>query len=716
MFARLKRLEQRWRAATVTILLTSLLIAILRLSGTLELLEWKTLDLFFVNRLSDTQNTEIVLVTLTEDDINYLQEYPLSDKVFVSLLRKIEQQKPTVIGLDIFRNFSVPSKANDREENKQSYLDLLEFFRSTPNSFGIAKVTSSEAYPSVNPASVFKQSGRVSAADLVVDDDGTVRRGNLFPIADGSAVSSTPSLGLAVALNYLNSRGIKPLSTEKGWLKLKNTVFLPFKANDGGYIRTDDNGYQILLNWHCNSNYFPQVTASEVLQERTPKDIFQGKIVLVGNQAISVKDNFITPCSKGQGSTPKTMAGVEIQAHLASQIIGSVLERQPLLKVWSKSTEYLWLFCWIGSVAFLGWKQQQKHDNPLKIIIFILSIVVIEIFILTIASYLFFLAGWWIPVVPTALSIGFAAIIIICSIYITRLLKVNKELEDKVFQRTEELEQTLKKLRKFQQQLIIQKKQVALGTLSARIAHQIKNPLSLIDVNLSSSLNFLQQLKQTIEENRLIFDDIIQEIFQGNEQNLTEIEDNINASKKQVLRVDRTIKSILSYSRQGPKKISRVSINSLVDRAIRLTAKQHNSFSVKLETDYDTLVGLIEVIPQEIEKALINLLENAYYSVLKKQTETEQNYIPTITVKTFDRLDRIEIKIIDNGNGIAEHLIPEIFEPFWTTKPALEGTGLGLFFVYHIIVQMHQGKIKVKSTVGEYSEFKIELLKTLQVT
>ena len=717
MFARLQRSERRWRAVTVTILLTSLLIGILRLSHALELLEWKTLDLFFVRRSSDTKNTEIVLVTITEDDINYLQEYPLSDEVFVSLLRKIEQQKPTVIGIDIFRNFSVPSKANDREENRQAYLDLLEFFRSTPNSIGIAKITNSEAYPRVTPASVFKRSGRVSAADLVVDDDGTVRRGNLFPIADGSTVSVTPSLGLAVALNYLKSKGIKPLSTEEGWLKLKNTVFLPFKANDGGYIRTDDNGYQIMLNWHsCNSSYFPQVTVSEILQERTPKDIFQGKIVLVGNQAISVKDNFITPCSRGTGSTPKTMAGVEIQAHLASQIVDSVLYRRPLLKVWSELIEYLWLFGWIGSVAFLGWKQQQKQDNPFKIVIFILSTVIIEIFILTIASYLLFLAGWWIPLVPTVLAIGLAAVIIICSIYITRLLKVNKELEDKVFQRTEELEQTLSKLREFQQQLIIQKKQVALGTLSARIAHQIKNPLSLIDVNLSSSLNFIQQLKQIIEENKLIFDDIIQEIFQGDEQILTEIEDNISASKKQVARVNRTIKSILSYSRQGHKKISRISINSLVDRAIQLTARQYNSYSVKLDTNYDPLVGKIEVIPQEIEKALINLLENAYYSVIEKQAETEQNYIPTITVETFDLLDRIEIKIIDNGNGIAEHLIPEIFEPFWTTKPALEGTGLGLFFVYQIIVQMHRGKIEVKSTVGEYSEFRIELLKTLQVT
>lgn len=349
---------------------------------------------------------------------------------------------------------------------------------------GIAKITDSKAYPSISPPSTLKDLGQVSAADIVVDPDGIVRRGNLFPIANGSAKSSIPSLGLAVAFHYLATEGIKPLSTEDGWLKLKNTVFLPFQANDGGYVRADDNGYQILINWRSCGAKFPQVSVSEVLQESIPKNLFQGRIVLVGNQAISVKDNFTTSLSQGTGSTPSSMPGVEIQAHLASQIISTVLEGRPLLHVWSEPKEYLWLIFGIATVAIWGC-QQQKRDNPFKIIIPVLSLLVIEAFILISSSYLLFLKGWWILIIPTLFGIVVAGVMIIGSIYIIELLDVNKKLESKVASSTEklkhtneelkhtneELEDTLEQLRQFQQQLIIKEKQASLGTLSGRIAH-----------------------------------------------------------------------------------------------------------------------------------------------------------------------------------------------------------------------------------------------------
>ena len=712
MFARLQKFEQRWRGATITILLTTLLIIILRLLGILELLEWKTLDLFFVNRLLEVDRTKIVLVTVTENDINYLQEYPLSDVVLTTLLEKIKQQKPSVIGLDIFRDFSVPSKANNLEENQQAYSDLLNFFRSTPNLIGIAKITNSKAYPSVNPSSVLRQLGQVSAADIVVDDDGVVRRGNLFPITDGSANSSTPSLGLAVALNYLATRDIKPLPTKEGWLKLKDTVFLPFQGNDGGYIRTDDNGYQILLNWHsCKTNYFPRVTVREVLQERIPKNLFRERIVLVGNQAVSVKDDFITSCSQGTGSTPNTMAGVEIQAHLADQIISKVLQERPLLKVWSEPTEYLWSIFWIGTVAVWGWKQQQKYVAPVKTVVFILIFAVAGAIVLICSSYLLFLYGWWVPLVPTLLGIGVAAVTIIGSIYIVQLIEANKNLEVKVANRTEELEKALAKLRQFQQQLIIQEKQVSLGTLSARIAHQIKNPLSLIDINISSSLNYLQALEQMIEENSLFFNEIIEEIFQHNEQIIPSLKENLTDTQKQIIRVNQIIKDVLSYFHQEQLFFNLTPLNRTISEVLWSIAKQYNEIPVKLETDYDRSIEQIEIVSHEFKKALTNLLENAYYAVRSKQSEAELDYIPTITVKTFNLHDRVEIRIWDNGEGIAEHLIPKIFDPFWTTKAAQEGTGLGLFFVHQIIVQMHGGKIKVRTVVGEYSEFIIELTK-----
>ena len=704
MFAGLKRLNKKWYGAIITTLLTSLLVIILRLSGIFELFELKVLDFFFTHRLPKNSDNRIVLVNFTENDINYLQEYSLSDEVLTTLLKKIKKQKPNIIGLDIFRNFPVPSIANNPSQNQQAYSDLQEFFRSTTNLIGIAKITDSKAYPSVNPPSTLKQLGQVSAADIVVDDDGIVRRGNLFPIADGSAKSSIPSLGLAVAFNYLATEGIKP-SEDEAWLKLKNTVFLPFKANDGGYIGADDSGYQIILNWRSCGASFRQVSVSEVLQDRIPQKLFQGRIVLVGNKNISVQDTFFTSCSQGTGSTPDSISGVEIQAHLASQIISTVLEGRPLLHVCSESKEYSWLIFWIVTVAVRG-SQEQERRNPFKIIVRILRLLAIEAVILIVISYLLFLEGWWIPIVPTLFGIVVAAVMIIGSVYIIRLLDAKNNLELEVKKASDELLQ-------LQEQLIIKGKQAALGTLSGRIAHQIKNPLSLIDSNIYSSLIFLRQLEKTIEENKILFEDVIQDIFQNNEQIIPNIEEHLTDCREQVNRINQIIKDVLSYFRQKELASSSTNLNSLVDSTLQSVARQYQGTEreslVKLVTNFDSSVGQIEISPQEIEKALINLLENAYYTVLSKLEKSGNNYIPTITIQTRNLFERIEIRIRDNGEGIAKNTISQIFDPFWTNKPAIEGTGLGLFCVHQIIVEMHEGKILVDSIEGEYTEFIVSL-------
>lgn len=710
MFTRLKRSGKKWHGAIITILLTSLLIIILRLSGVFELLEWKALDFFFVHRWTEKLDDRIVLVTITEDDLKALRQYPLSDEVLTNLLNKIKKQKPNVIGLDIFRNFPVPSIANNPEENQQAYSNLQKFFRSTPNLIGIAKITDSKAYPSVEASDILKDSGKVSAADIVIDKDGVVRRGNLFPIADGSAKSSIPSLGLAVAFNYLATEEIKPSEDDEGWLKLKNTVFLPFQANDGGYVRADDSGYQILLNWRSCGASFPQVSVNEVLQERVPQELFQGRIVLVGSQAISVKDNFITSCSEGTGSTPSSMPGVELQAHLASQIISTVLEGRPLLHVWSKSKEYLWLVFWIATVAVWGC-QQQKRDNPFKIIKSVLSLFVIEAIILTSSSYLLFLKGWWIPIIPTLFGIVVASVMIIGSIYIIKLLDANKKLEFEVDKRTKELEHKSEQLRESERKLLSKEKLASLGALSGEIAHQIKNPLSLICTNIDSSLTIIKQLLKIIEENSLFFEDVIQEIFQDNEQIIFNLKETLTNSKNQVIRIDKIIQEVLSDYQE--KQLTLSDLNNLIERVLRSVEREYQEIKqespVKLVTNFDFSIGRIGIVPQEIEKILINLLENAYYTVLSKQTKSENNYIPTITIQTRNLLERIEIKIRDNGEGIAEKNRSQVFEPFWTTKPAPEGTGLGLFFVHQTIVEMHQGAISVASIEGEFTEFTVTL-------
>ena len=712
MFNLFSRLEKQWRGAIITTIIASSLIILLRLSGLLQLFEWKALDFFFVHRLSESPEERIVLVTILEQDIQSLQEYPLSDRVLATLLEKIKAQNPHVIGLDLFRDFPVSSISNERAANQQAYSNLLAIFRSTPNLIGIAKITSSPSYPHVNPPQVLKDLGQLSAADLVVDADGIVRRGNLFPIADGSAQSFIPSLGLSVALNYLATQEIKPRSTEQGWLQLDNSVFLPFRANSGGYIRADDSGYQVLLNWRSCQAHFPQVSVTEVLEDRIAKDLFHNHIVLVGNKAISVKDIFFTPCSQGTGSTPATMPGVEVQAHLASQIISAVLDGRPLLQVFSEPKEYFWIVSWIATTSIWGWRQRRIVNYgyfSLKIIVF----TVVEAIVLTSSSYLLFLQGWWIPLIPTLFGLGVAALLIIGCIYLTQLQEARQNLEAKVAYRTEELEQTLEQLSQSQQQLTTKEKQASLGTLTASIAHQIKNPLSVINVNISSSLNTLQQLEKSLKENSLFFDDILSDILPDKEQIFSTFKENLLNSQEQVFGVNQIIQDILGYFRQEQLTPSLTDLNYLISKVLQGFERQNQllnpELSIEIETNYSNSLPPITIIAPEIEKAIVNLIENAYYTVQSKQKRIGLNYIPTITIKTSNLGEQVEIRVKDNGEGISSDVIEQIFAPFWTDKPPLEGTGLGLFFAYQIIVEIHKGTIKVDSVVGEYSEFIITL-------
>ncbi len=712
MFQLLSRLEKRWRGAIITTTLASLLIIFLRLSGLFQLWEWKALDFFFVHRLRESPDERIVLVTLLEEDIQSLQEYPLSDRLLASLLEKINNQNPDVIGLDLVRDFPVPSIRNNRAANQQAYSNLLAIFRSTPNLIGRAKITSSPSRPDANQPQVLKEWGQLSAAELVVDADSVVRRGNLFPLAEGSAQSSLPSWGLSVALNYLATKEIKPHSTEQGWLQLENTIFLPFRANSGGYIQTDESGYQILLNWRSCQAPFPQVSVTEVLENRIAKDLFQNRIVLVGNKAMSVKDIFFTPCSQGTGSTPATMAGVEVQAHLASQIISAVLDGRPLLQVFSEAQEYFWLGSWIATTAIWGWRQR-RIENYGYLSLKIIAFTEVEVIVLISSSYLLFLQGWWIPLVPALLGLGVTALLIIGCIYFTQLQEARENLEAKVGYRTEELEQTLEQLFLSQQQLTTQEKQASLGILTASIAHQIKNPLSVINVNLSSSLHTLQQLEKSLEENSLLFDDLLADILPEQEQIFATFQENLLNSQEQVFGVNQIIHDILGYFRQEQLTPSLTNLNHLISKVVQGFERQNQllppEVSIKIETDYSDSLPPITIIAPEIEKALVNLMENAYYTVQSKQQKIGLDYLPTITVKTSNLKGRVEIRIKDNGEGISPDLREQIFAPFWTDKPPLAGTGLGLFFVYQIIVELHQGTIKVNSVVGEYSEFIVTL-------
>ncbi|MEO8112399.1 MAG: ATP-binding protein [Ginsengibacter sp.] len=288
-------------------------------------------------------------------------------------------------------------------------------------------------------------------------------------------------------------------------------------------------------------------------------------------------------------------------------------------------------------------------------------------------------------------------------------IELNRELEQEVYQRTKDLNETLEDLKSAQSQLIQSEKMASLGELTAGIAHEIQNPL-----------NFVNNFSQVNTE---LIDELKEELTSGDQQAAIEIADNIRENEKKINhhgnRADAIVKAMLQHSRSSPGQKEPTDINALCDEYLRLSyhglrAKDKN-FNADFKTDFDKTIGKIDIVPQDIGRVLLNLYNNAFYAVAEKMAEQKEGYKPIVSVSTKKINSRVEVTVKDNGKGIPQKVMDKIFQPFFTTKPAGHGTGLGLSLSYDII-KAHGGKIKVGSPPGgeagkegEGAEFNIEI-------
>jgi len=266
----------------------------------------------------------------------------------------------------------------------------------------------------------------------------------------------------------------------------------------------------------------------------------------------------------------------------------------------------------------------------------------------------------------------------------------------------EELNQSLKELKAAQAQLIQSEKMASLGELTAGIAHEIKNPLNFVN-------NFSEVSKELLE-------DLKQEIINKNHEEVKEIAKDVIENLEKILhhgkRADSIVKGMLQHSRSSSSVKELTDINVLVDEYLRLAfhglRAKDKSFNANLESNFDSSVGKIEIVPQDIGRVILNLITNAFYAVNEKKLNSTDAYSPTVSVSTLKKDGRIEIMVKDNGNGIPEIVLDKIFQPFFTTKPTGQGTGLGLSLSYDII-KAHNGDIKVKTKEKQGAEFIISL-------
>jgi len=289
----------------------------------------------------------------------------------------------------------------------------------------------------------------------------------------------------------------------------------------------------------------------------------------------------------------------------------------------------------------------------------------------------------------------------------------NVELFQQVQERTRELSASLDDLRATQDRLVQTEKLASLGQLTAGIAHEIKNPLNFVN-------NFSALSAELIEEMKDVLSDI--SLDNNKREELDQItkmlKDNLEKVVQHGKRADSIVKNMLQHSRQGSSEHRVVDINAIVDESLNLAyhgaRAEKEGFSITLQRDLDPSVGMADVYPQEITRALLNLVSNAFYATTKRKAEAGDGFEPVLYATTKNLGDKVEIRIRDNGTGIPEEVKKKIFNPFFTTKPAGEGTGLGLSMSHDIIVKQHGGSIDVESEPGLFTEFKIVLPRTIQ--
>lgn len=374
-------------------------------AGLFGLLEWASLDQFFRLRPREPVDSRIVIVTINESDISKVGRWPIPDEVLAEVLEKIKAQHPRVIGLDLYRDLPV----------EPGHRQLVEVFQSTRNLLGVEKVVGEK----VAPPPTLEQQNQVGIADLVLDGDGKVRRALISVRLPGE---TKLSLGTQLALMYLQGDGVIPERiSSKGQLRLGKAIFKPFQGNDGGYVRANAGGYQILLNFRGPRESFEIVSLTDVLKDRIPPDLMRDRIVLIGATGQSLNDLFHTPYSGGLLTSPKQTPGVVIHANLISQILSAALDGRPLIRVWPELSEWLWVLLW----SFIGAAGPWQLKNNILAKWTVLGVFVVLTGGTSISiTYLAFLSGWWIPTIGPLVAMTGSAIVI--SIYYSRELQQEK--------------------------------------------------------------------------------------------------------------------------------------------------------------------------------------------------------------------------------------------------------------------------------------------------
>ncbi len=280
--------------------------------------------------------------------------------------------------------------------------------------------------------------------------------------------------------------------------------------------------------------------------------------------------------------------------------------------------------------------------------------------------------------------------------------KERERTQQKELAQAKEIEKAYTELKATQAQLVQSEKMASLGELTAGIAHEIQNPLNFVN-------NFSEVSSELISE-------LVEEVDKGNTEEVKSIAKDVQLNLEKInhhgKRADAIVKGMLQHTRTSSGQKESIDINELCDEYLRLAyhglRAKDKEFNATLQTDFDTSIGHINIIPQDMGRVLLNLINNAFYAVDEKKKQVRDGYEPAVTVSTKKNNGQVAVSVKDNGNGIPQKVLDKIFQPFFTTKPTGQGTGLGLSLSYDI-VKAHGGELKVETKEGEGSTFILQL-------
>ena len=382
-----EQLERLFKPTVISLLLgviASLVVIGLRSAGLLQFIELATYDVYL--RLKEQQSISeprVVLVQTVEDDIQKLAEWPLSDSHMAEMLEKLLQHEPRAIGVDLYRDIPVPPGSDE----------LNSLLASDKRVYVIEKF-GDEISKHVDGPAVLRGTEQIGFADITVDYDGVVRRGLLF-LDDGKNISV--SLALRLAMAYLAEEGISPQSGSPNpeHIRLGEVTLQPFESNDAFYVNADDRGYQYLLDYRGGSDRFKTYTLMDVLEERINPELIRSNIVIVGVNAESVKDEFLTPYDRFTHVGQAT-AGIAVHGYEVSQLIRTALDGDVPMRFLSDRLENLWILLWGMVAALVGYVTR----SSLRFSLYTMA----GLLLLTGSTALAFVNHWWLPIAPVAIA------------------------------------------------------------------------------------------------------------------------------------------------------------------------------------------------------------------------------------------------------------------------------------------------------------------------